>query len=120
MPDKSITEHDTEDFFMEQGAPPAGGGMMSIIWIVAMLAIFYFMLIRPQKKQEKKQKAMLDALQIGDKVVTIGGICGKISKIKDDYVYIETGIMVNPNERTTLKMERSSIKTVKTIHDDQA
>lgn len=103
---------------MDQTQNMAGGGMMSIIWIVVMLAIFYFMLIRPQRKQEKKQKAMLAALQIGDKVVTIGGICGKVTKLKDDVVYIETGFMANPNERTTLKMERSSIKTVQTIHED--
>ena len=98
----------------------AGSGVFSIVWIVAMIAIFYFLLIRPQKKQEKKTKAMLAALQIGDKVVTVGGICGKITKMKDDVVYIETGFVGNPNERSVLKMERASIKTVQTIHEDQA
>ncbi|MBO5060911.1 MAG: preprotein translocase subunit YajC [Clostridia bacterium] len=97
----------------------AGGGLFSLIWIVAMIAIFYFMLIRPQKKQEKKTKAMLAALQIGDKVVTVGGICGKITKLKDDVVYLETGFVGNPSERSTLKIERAAIKTVQTIHDDQ-
>ena len=60
---------------------------------------------------------MLSALQVGDKVVTIGGVCGKISKLKDDYVYIETGFVGNPNEKATLKFERSAIKTVETIHE---
>lgn len=95
----------------------AAAGYMPIIWLVVMFAVFYFMLIRPQKKQEKKQKAMLASLQVGDKVVTIGGICGKIAKLKDDYVYIETGFVGNPNEKSTLKLERSAIKTVETIHE---
>ena len=94
-----------------------GAGYMPIVWLVVMLAVFYFMLIRPQKKQEKKQKAMLAALQVGDKVVTIGGICGKITKLKDEYVFIETGSVGNPNERSIVKFERSAIKTVETIHE---
>lgn len=94
-----------------------GAGYMPIIWLVVMFAVFYFMLIRPQKKQEKKQKEMLAALQVGDKVVTIGGICGKIAKLKDDYVYIETGFVGNPNEKSTIKLERSAIKTLETIHE---
>ncbi len=92
-------------------------GMFSLIWIILMIALFYFMLIRPQKKQEKKQKAMLAALKVGDKVVTIGGICGKITRIKDDTVLIETGSVGNPQERSVIKMERAAIKTVKTIHE---
>ena len=63
----------------------------TIIWLVVMIAIFYFMLIRPQKKKEKETKAMLAALKPGDSVVTIGGIIGKVLKIKDDKVCIEIG-----------------------------
>ena len=105
--------------FAEGEAEAVGGaaGYMPIVWLVAMIALFYFMLIRPQKKQEKKQKEMLSALQIGDKVITIGGICGKISKLKDDYVYIETGLVGTPNEKSTIKLERSAIKKVETIHE---
>ena len=101
----------------EAQAASAAAGYMPIIWLVVMFGVFYFMLIRPQKKQEKKQKEMLAALQVGDKVVTIGGICGKIAKLKDDYVYIETGFVGNPNEKSTIKLERSAIKTVETIHE---
>lgn len=94
-------------------------GIMSIMPLILMIIIFYFILIRPQKKQEKKQKAMLAALQIGDKVISIGGICGKITKLKDDAVYLETGFVGNPNEKSVIKIERSAIKTVLTIHDDE-
>ena len=96
------------------GAPATGGfgatGM--IIYIVAIIAIFYFLLIRPQKKQEKKTREMLAAMQVGDEVVSIGGIKGKIRKIKDDYVVIETGA-----DKTPIEFEKSAIKTVLTIHD---
>lgn len=83
-----------------------------IIYIVAIIAIFYFLLIRPQKKQEKKTREMLAALQVGDEVVSIGGIKGKIRKIKDDYVVIETGA-----DKTPIEFEKSAIKTVLTIHE---
>lgn len=101
----------------EQVAVGGAAGYMPIIWIVVMFAVFYFMLIRPQKKQEKKQKEMLASLQVGDKVITIGGICGKISKLKDDYVYIETGFVGTPDGKATIKFERSAIKKVETIHE---
>lgn len=97
------------------GAPASG--IASIVWIVVMVAIFYFMLIRPQKKQEKKTREMLAALQVGDKVVTAGGICGKITRIKDDVVFLETGSTGNPAERSVIKLERAAIKTVQTIHE---
>ncbi len=100
----------------EEVAP--GGSLLGMLFpILIFVLFFYFVLIRPQKKQEKKQKAMLAALQKDDKVVTIGGICGKITKIKDEYVYIETGSVGNPNERSIIKFERSAIKTVETIHE---
>ena len=101
----------------EQATVEGVAGYMPIIWLVVMFAVFYFLLIRPQKKQEKKQREMLAALQVGDKVVTVGGVCGKISKLKDDYVYIETGLVGTPDAKATIKFERSAIKRVETIHE---
>lgn len=62
--------------------------MESILLIVAMIAIFYFLMIRPQQKQQKKLQQMRDALKAGDKVITAGGIFGKIVEVKDDYVVV--------------------------------
>lgn len=101
----------------EQATVEGVAGYMPIIWLVVMFAVFYFLLIRPQKKQEKKQREMLAALQVGDMVVTVGGVCGKISKLKDDYVYIETGLVGTPDAKATIKFERSAIKRVETIHE---
>ena len=52
--------------------------------LALMLVLLYFMIYRPQKKQEKKDAAMRAALEIGDQVVTIGGIVGRVVAIKDD------------------------------------
>lgn len=93
----------------------AGGSLMSMIFmLVIMVALFYFMLIRPQKKRDKETKAMLDAMKVGDKIVTIGGICGKIVRIKDNFIFIETGNIGTQDQKSVLKMERSSVKSVET------
>ena len=74
-------------------AATAGGSSMVtlIVYIVAMLAIFYFLLIRPQKKKEKEARLMMEALRVGDKIVTIGGIVGIVVKTGNDNIVIETG-----------------------------
>jgi len=101
------------------GGGAATGNMFSIIWIVAMIVVFYFVLIRPQRKQEKALRAMIAALRVGDKVITAGGIAGKIIKIKDDFVYLETGFVGNPNQQSVLKLEKAAIKICETVHDDE-
>ncbi len=100
-----------------QGAAAAGampGGIVNIVFIIFLIAMMYFMLIRPQRKREKEAKAMIDALKVGDKIVTIGGICGKVSKIKDDYIIIETGNIGTQDEKSFLKFERDAVKSVET------
>ena len=81
--------------------------LMSLGWIVLTFALFYFVLIRPQKKREKEEKALLNALKIGDNVITIGGITGKIVSIKDDLLVIETGA-----DRVKLNFQRWAIRSV--------
>lgn len=95
------------------GAAAGGVGMIaSFIPMILVIVLLYFMMIRPQRKRDKALREMISALKVGDKVVTIGGICGKITKIKDDYVVIETGNVGTPDERSFVKMERSAIKEV--------
>ena len=73
------------------GATPLDGLLQALLLPVLMLVVFYFLLIRPQRKREKQTKEMLAALKVGDRVVSIGGIIGKIAAIKDDTVTLEVG-----------------------------
>lgn len=71
------------------------GGLMetllSFIPLALILVVFYFLLIRPQQKKDKEDKAMRESLEIGDEVITAGGIIGIIVSIKEDNVVVETG-----------------------------
>ncbi len=70
------------------GAATPGATWQPIIMLVVFGLIFYFMLIRPQSKRAKEHKAMMEGLQKGDEVATIGGILGRVVKIKDNFVVI--------------------------------
>jgi len=74
-----------------QAAPAAGfgGDMMAFLPMIAIFVVFYFLLIRPQQKKAKEHKALLEALQKGDEVITAGGVVGKVAKLTDQYVAIE-------------------------------
>ena len=93
---------------------PVMSTIVSILPLVLIIVLLYFMMIRPQRKKEKETKAMINAMKVGDKVVTIGGICGKVAKIKDEYVFIETGNIGTPDQKSVVKMERDAIRTVET------
>ena len=87
-------------------AAPAGGdaGLMSFLPIILMFVLLYFLMIRPQMKRAKEQKAMIEALQKGDEVITAGGIVGRITKLSDQYVTVE----VAPN--TEVVVQRSAVQ----------
>ena len=72
-------------------AAQSGSSSSMFIMIVAMFAIMYFLMIRPQKKRQKEEQAMRDAVEVGDEITTIGGICGKVVTTKEDSLIIETG-----------------------------
>lgn len=79
-------------FFILQAdasASVGGGSLQVIIMCVLIFAVMWFFMIRPQRKQQKELQKFRDSLQKGDKVVTIGGIFGKVADIKDDSVIIE-------------------------------
>lgn len=66
-----------------------GGAMSSIIMLVAIFVIFYFFMIRPQQKRQKEEKKFREALTKGQRVVTIGGLHGKIADVRETTVLIE-------------------------------
>jgi len=68
-----------------------GETVTMILPLIILLGVMYFLLIRPQKKREKEVNAMRSGLQVGDEIITIGGICGKIVKTKEDSLVIQVG-----------------------------
>lgn len=80
-----------------------GNPMGMFVMMGAVMIVFYFFMIRPQSKKAKEQKTFLDGLKKGDKVVTIGGIHGKILKVGDDSFLIEV------DSSTKLKIEKSAV-----------
>ncbi|MBQ5327109.1 MAG: preprotein translocase subunit YajC [Oscillospiraceae bacterium] len=64
--------------------------MANTMPFVVVLGVMYFMLISPQKKREKKMQDMRNSLEIGDGVVTAGGIIGRVISIKEDTIVIES------------------------------
>ena len=82
---------------------PQGGGLSGMLMIVAMIVIFYFFMIRPQSKKQKEIKKARDAMQNGDKVITAGGIHGKIKDISENTILIEVAPGVS------LKVDKTSV-----------
>jgi preprotein translocase subunit YajC len=83
---------------------PTGMGVQLILSLVLMFVLLYFMAIRPQKKREQEAKDMQNSLQVGDEIITSGGIVGMIFRIGDDTVVIETG-----GERHKLRIKKWAI-----------
>ena len=79
----------------------------SLIIMVVFMAAMWFLLVRPQKKKDKQIQAMRNNLQVGDEIITIGGIKGKIVKTKDDSIVIQVGA-----DKVKFEMMRWSVSTV--------
>ena len=90
----------------QAGGGAAGGGMESLLLIVLMFGVLYFLMIRPQMKRTKEHKAMIEALQKGDEVVTAGGILGRVNKLNEAYVTLE----IAPN--TDIQVQRTAVQLV--------
>ncbi|HEX9396343.1 MAG TPA: preprotein translocase subunit YajC [Burkholderiales bacterium] len=89
-----------------QATPAAGGdpGFLGFLPIVLMFVLLYFLMIRPQMKRAKETKAMVEALQKGDEVITAGGVVGRITKLGDQYVTLE----IAPN--IEIVVQRSAVQ----------
>ena len=101
----------------DTGTTP-GGGFASwipiIIYLVLIVAMFYFLIIRPQKKRRKEEENLKSSLILGQDVVTIGGVCGKIVNIKDDVITIQTSI-----DNTLIDFKNWAIREVKKQETDE-
>ena len=93
---------------MASGAAADGknGTATYIIMMVVLIALMYFMMIRPQKKRQKEEQEMRSSLEIGDEIITIGGIVGKVVTIREEDLIIETGA-----DRNKMRIQRWAINT---------
>ena len=64
---------------------------VTILPLILLHVVMYFLLIRPQKKKEREVNNMRSSIQVGDEIITIGGICGKVVKTKDESLIIQVG-----------------------------
>ena len=87
-------------------AGAAGAGIVTFLPFILIILIMYFLMIRPQNKKQKETQKMLDALKKGDKVITIGGIHGTVSNVKDDTVTVKV------DEGCRIEFNRSAIASV--------
>lgn len=102
----------------DAGLYGCGGTQMWTLLIMygAIGLIFYFLIYRPQKKRRQQEETLRSNVEVGDEIITIGGICGRVVSIKeDDVIVIETGA-----DRTKLKMKTWSISSNETAKARQA
>jgi preprotein translocase subunit YajC len=91
-------------FLIAMGAPAQGSNpLLGLLPMVAILAIFYFIILRPMKARQQKVQAFIEALKVGDRVVTSGGIYGKIIKLGEQSLQLEIA------ERVRVEVSRNAV-----------
>ncbi len=92
---------------MREGSYTMPAAVANLVLPLGVFVVFYFILIRPQQKKDKKIKEMRNNLKVGDEVITIGGIHGKVTKIKEDIMTLEVGA-----DKVKLTMSKWAVGTV--------
>ena len=92
------------NFIPLAAAQPQGGGIQMIVMLVGLFAIVYFFMIRPQNKKQKEIQKFRNALEVGQDVITIGGIHGTIKRIEDNDI-----ITLSVSAGVEIKFDRSAI-----------
>ena len=94
-------------------ATGASGMSSMLVTLVLMLAVFYFMLIRPENKRKKEAEQMRSSVKNGDKITTIGGICGTVVDVKESRIVLETGA-----DQVRIELEKWAISTNETAAEN--
>lgn len=92
--------------YAQAAAAPAQDGFIQFLPLIGLVAVFYFLVLRPQTKRAKELKAMAEALQRGDEVLTTGGMLGRVTKVHDQYVSVELA------QNVEVTVQKSSIQSV--------
>lgn len=103
---------------LETAATDTAGGGQSMLLMVAYLAVIglamYFLMIRPQSKKKKAEEKMRKNIQVGDEIVTIGGIYGRVVSVKEDSLVIES-----PSDHSKQKIASWAVQSNLTVHDEK-
>ena len=91
-----------------QAAGAQGGGLQMIIMMVVLFAIMYFFMIRPQQKKQKELQKMRDALKVGDRVVTSGGLHGTVSNINEE----QRLVVINADKGVNLTFSKDAVTPI--------
>ena len=102
--------------YAEGAATAQGSGIVDFLPLIALVAVFYFLVLRPQSKRAKEHKTMIEALQRGDEVVTVGGEVGSNNKVYEQYVGVEIAdnlvVTVQKNAIQSV-LPKGTIKSIK-------
>ncbi|MBR5558666.1 MAG: preprotein translocase subunit YajC [Oscillospiraceae bacterium] len=96
----------------DAAADSTGGMLTSFLPLVLIIVFFYFFLIRPQRKRDKETQQMRSSIEVGDEIVTIGGIIGTVVSIREDMLVIETG-----GDRCKIRLARWAVQQNNTAHE---
>ena len=97
--------------FLTTSATGGQSPMTMILMMGGLFALMYFMTIRPQKKRQKEEQEMRNAVEVGDEITTIGGICGKVVTVKENHLIIETGADRNRMQITRWAVQQNNTAT---------
>jgi preprotein translocase subunit YajC len=87
--------------------PQNANTIITVLPFIFMLILFYVFIMIPERKRKSKYNAMLESLKINDEVLTRGGILGKVVKIQEDFIIIESG-----PDRTKLKLQKNALASI--------
>lgn len=99
-------------FYLQSTDPGSSAGIMQFVLLGGIFVVFYFFMIRPQSKRQKEEKLFRENLEKGDKVMTIGGIHGKIENLD------ETSALVSVDSNVKMRFEKSALRPLPA--DDKA
>lgn len=94
-------------YVLDANAAGAVGGLSMFLPLILIMGVMYLLMIRPQKKKEQQLRDQINAMEVGDEVITIGGIVGRVFNIQNDEVTIATSV-----QNTLMTFKKSAINHV--------
>ena len=84
-----------------------------VLYLVVIFGAMYLLMIRPQRKKQKEEKKMRENLQVGDEIITIGGLYGRVISLKEDTI-----VMESISDHSKITIARWALQSNLTVHDD--